>query len=111
MKINPEELTKRYYTIGEVAGMFDESTSLLRYWETIFRELKPRKDKGGIRRYTSKDISLINDIYQLVKKKGYTLEGAKEGLKKFKNLRKIKTELTGIRKDLEKLKTRINPGE
>ena len=80
--LNPEELTKRYYSIGEVAKMFEESPSLLRYWESIFTDLNPKKRSNGIRQYTVKDIQLIEEIHLLVKGKGlYTLEGAKEGLK------------------------------
>ena len=105
--LNPEELTKRYYSIGEVAKMFDESPSLLRYWESIFSDLNPKKRSNGIRQYTVKDIQLIEEIHLLVKGKGYTLEGAKEGLKTRRNLRKIKTELEDIKSSLVKLKTKL----
>jgi len=106
--LNPDTLTKRYYTVGEVATLFGESASLLRYWESIFSEIKPRKDKSGIRRFTKKDILVLDDIHDLVKVKGYTLEGAKEGLKKLKNLRKIKAELLSLKSDLEALKKEIS---
>ncbi len=102
--LDPDTLTKRYYTIGEVSKMFGESTSLLRYWETMFNELKPKKDKSGIRRYVKKDILILKDIYHLVKNQGHTLEGAKEGLKKIKNLKKIKEELLSLKKNMIKLK-------
>lgn len=102
--IDPNSLTKRYYTIGEVSELFNESTSLLRYWESMFKELKPKKDKGGIRRHTQKDILLINDIYRLVKQKGYTLEGAKDGLKSQKNLKNLRQELISLKNSLLKLK-------
>lgn len=72
---------KRYYTIGEVAEMFDVNTSLLRYWETEFSLLKPRKNSQGKRLYIQNDIENVRLIYNLVKERGYTLEGAKKKLK------------------------------
>ena len=80
MDIN--HLTKLYYTIGEVAEMFDVSTSLLRYWETQFSSIKPKKDRSGNRRYQKKDIQNIALIHELVKVQGFTLEGAKNHLSK-----------------------------
>ncbi|MGA0232496.1 MAG: MerR family DNA-binding transcriptional regulator, partial [Saprospiraceae bacterium] len=47
--MNPQNITKRYYKIGEVAEMFDVATSLIRYWESEFKQLKPLKSKSGIR--------------------------------------------------------------
>jgi len=61
--------------------MFDVSTSLLRFWEKEFSKLKPKKNRRGDRQYTKKDIEMVYDLYQLIKVKGYTLEGAKKSLK------------------------------
>ena len=79
--INPSTLTKLYYTIGEVAEMFDVNTSLIRFWEKEFGFVQPKKNKKGNRMFTPKDIVNFNKIYQLVKTNGYTLEGAKRALK------------------------------
>jgi len=79
--IDNRELTKLYYSIGEVAEMFDVSTSLIRYWETEFKNLKPQKSKRGDRKFTVKDIKELEKIYTLVKEKGYTLLGAQKELK------------------------------
>ncbi len=73
-----EEIRKIYYTIGEVAEKFTVTASLLRFWESEFPMLKPKKNKKGDRRYTEKDLEVIQTIYHLVKEKGYTLQGAKE---------------------------------
>lgn len=78
--IELDGLNKLYYTIGEVADMFDVNTSLLRYWESEFGQLKPRKKKGGVRLYTKSDIAKIQDIYILLKKRGFTIHGAKKQL-------------------------------
>lgn len=75
------QLTKRYYTIGEVADMFDVSKSLIRYWEVEFDFLKPYKNSKGDRRFTIQNIEQFAQIYQLVKERGFTLEGARRALK------------------------------
>jgi DNA-binding transcriptional MerR regulator len=76
-----KEIEKLYYSIGEVAEMFNVSKSLIRFWETEFDILKPRKSQKGNRLFTKKDIENLRVIYYLVKEKGYTLEGARMKLK------------------------------
>lgn len=111
MKIDPASLTKRYYSIGELADMFDVNTSLLRYWETVFTELKPDKSRGGKRKYVKEEVLLINDIYTLVKGKGYTLEGARDALKTLHNLKQIKTELLAVKSQMMKLKSQLHDNQ
>lgn len=67
-----------YYSIGEVAEMFAVNTSLIRFWEKEFKQIKPKKNSKGNRLFTPKDILVIQQIYQLVKIEGFTLEGAKK---------------------------------
>lgn len=81
-KVNTDNLTKLYYSIGEVADMFEVNTSLIRFWEKEFPQLKPKKNKKGNRLFTVKDIDKLNSIYILVKEQGFTLDGAKSQLKK-----------------------------
>ena len=78
------ELNKLYYSIGEVAKMFDVNVSLIRYWEKEFSILKPKKNKKGNRLFTPKDIDNLHLIYHLVKERRLTLEGAKIKLKENK---------------------------
>ena len=79
----PEEITKRYYTIGEVAEMIGETHSLLRFWEKEFDAFfQPDKTQGGTRKYHTSDIETIRLIHYYVKTKGYTLKGAKDALRK-----------------------------
>ncbi|MBP5983027.1 MAG: MerR family transcriptional regulator [Fluviicola sp.] len=80
-KLEGIKLTKLYYSIGEVASIFDVNTSLIRFWEKEFSQIQPKKNKKGERLFTVKDIELFNKIYQLVKGEGYTLDGAKKALK------------------------------
>lgn len=75
------EIEKLYYSIGEVAEMFGVSKSLIRFWETEFEILKPRKSSKGNRLFTKKDIDNLKVIYHLVKEKGFTLDGARRKLK------------------------------
>ena len=76
---------KRYYSIGEVAKAFEVNTSLIRFWETTFDILKPKKNAKGNRKFTPEDIKNLQLIYHLVKEKGYTLVVAKAHLKVSKN--------------------------
>ena len=75
------EQKKLYYSIGEVSKMFNVSASLIRFWETEFDILKPRKNKKGNRLFSNKDIENLKLIYHLVKEKRYTIEGARNKLK------------------------------
>jgi DNA-binding transcriptional MerR regulator len=73
-------ITKLYYTIGEVAAMFDVNTSLIRFWEKEFEIIEPKKSKKGNRLFTQKDVENLKVIYHLVKERGFTLAGAKKKL-------------------------------
>ena len=77
---------KIFYSIGETAKIFNVNVSLIRYWEKEFSILKPKKNKKGNRLFTQKDIENLHLIYNLVKERGYTLEGAQKQLKSNKNL-------------------------
>ncbi len=81
MPYKEKEIEKLYYTISEVAAMFDVNASLIRFWEKEFAILKPKKNKKGNRLFTKEDIENLKLIYNLVKEKGYTLQGAKDKLK------------------------------
>jgi len=72
------KIEKVYYTIGEVAELFEVNASLIRFWEKEFNFLHPRKNKKGNRLFTKEDLNKLRIIYHLVKEKGYTLQGARE---------------------------------
>lgn len=85
MPYKEKPITKLYYSIGEVAKMFEVKTSLIRFWEKEFDILKPKKNKKGNRLFTQKDVDNLKVIYHLVKERGYTLEGAKKKLRENKD--------------------------
>lgn len=81
MPYKEKVIEKKYFSIGEVAGMLNVSTSLIRFWESEFDIIKPKKNRKGNRQFTKEDINNVKLIYHLVKEKGYTLQGAKDLLK------------------------------
>lgn len=70
-------MEKLYYSISEVAEMFNINQSNLRFWEKEFKQLKPKRNKGNTRFYTNEDIQTIKNIIFLVEEKKLTLDGAK----------------------------------
>ena len=97
---NQDEL-KRYYSISEVAEMFDVSKSLIRFWESEFDILRPHKNSKGDRRFTPQNIEQLQTIYNLVKERGFTLEGAKKEIRQQKARLKQKQQMTERLKDLK----------
>ena len=116
--IDPATLTKRYYKIGEVADMFQVATSLIRYWESEFPQLKPMKGKSGMRRYQKEDVLMLDRIYTLVKLKGFKIKGAIKELEKKgdhdmststgkEGLKKVRNELVQLKIELQNLKSTL----
>ena len=94
------KIEKLYYTIGEVAELLDESTSLVRFWAQKFPEfIKPARNKKGNRLFTADDVANFKVIYHLVKERGMTLDGA---------LKRMKDNKDGIDKSVEVISTLTN---
>lgn len=102
---------KRYYKIGEVATAFHVNTSLVRFWEKEFDIIKPKKNAKGNRLFTPDDISNFKLIFNLVKERGFTLEGAKQKLKKNPDAtifnHEIITRLEAVKAELLKIKNHL----
>lgn len=102
-----KEFDKLYYKIRDVASFLDENASTLRYWETEFPEIKPKRGEKGARLYTSKDIENLRIVKYLLRTKGMKIEAAREQLQK--NSRNLTTriealnELNLLKADLEEL--------
>lgn len=78
MPYKEKEIEKKYYTIGEVAEELGVATSLIRFWEGEFDNIKPKKNRKGNRQFTVEDLRNVKLIFHLVKEKGYTLQGARD---------------------------------
>ena len=102
---------KRYYSIGEVAKAFGVNASLIRFWDSEFDILKPKKNAKGNRMFTPEDVKNLQLIFHLVKERGFTLEGAKthlkEGQKKTLDKFEIISKLEGIKSELTTIKNNI----
>jgi DNA-binding transcriptional MerR regulator len=112
MPYKDQKVEKLFYSIGEVAEMFNVNTSLIRFWEREFDIIKPKKNKKGNRLFTKEDIDNFHIIYHLVKEKGMTLRGAQKKLKEnredtINNLEVIKS-LNNIKKLLLDIKEEMN---
>ena len=91
---------KRYFTIGEVSELCDVKPHVLRYWETEFDILQPRKNRKGDRFFRPIDVKNLLLIYDLLRRRKFTIEGAKDYLK---NARRAEEKFEMIR-SLEKIK-------
>jgi DNA-binding transcriptional MerR regulator len=103
IQIPPDEILfqKQYYSIGEVAKWFRVNQSLIRYWETEFDILQPRKNRKGDRFFRPVDVKNLLLIHDLLRRRKFTLEGAKEFLK---HSSKVDEKFEMIQ-SLEKIKT------
>jgi DNA-binding transcriptional MerR regulator len=106
IQIPPDEILfqKQYYSIGEVSKWFRVNQSLIRYWETEFDILEPRKNRKGDRFFRPIDVKNLVLIHDLLRRRKFTIEGAKEFLKKNKKV----DEKFKMIKSLEKIKGFFN---
>jgi len=102
---------KRYYKIGEVAKAFQVNTSLIRFWEKEFDIIKPKKNAKGNRLFTKEDVNNFKLIFSLVKERGFTLDGAKQKLKKnpesIFDTQEIINRLETVKAELIKIKNQL----
>lgn len=117
MTFKKNKNNRLYFSIKEVAQMFDVQDSTLRFWEKEFDIIHPRKTGKGTRFYRQEDIDAIRLIYHLVKERGMTLAGARQKLKEnpettirqeeiVNRLKQIKEELLAMKAAFEALETR-----
>ena len=102
---------KLYFSIGEIAKAFDVNASLIRFWDSEFDILKPKKNAKGNRMFTQEDVKNLQLIFHLLKERGFTLEGArthlKEGQKKTLDKFEIISKLETIRVQLCNIKNEL----
>ena len=105
---------KLFYSMGEVAEMFDVNASLIRHWESQFSVIRPKRNKKGNRLFSPRDVENLKLIYHLVKERGMTLEGAKKAFRQqpaeggmerdaelMERLQRIRALLVEVREDLK----------
>ena len=106
------ELDKKFYKIGDVSEILGIPESTLRYWETQFTIIRPKRNKKNIRYYTPNDIEIISKVYYLVKEKGLKLDAAqaqirhnRDGVDKrfdaIEQLKDIKQQLQSFQQSLD----------
>jgi DNA-binding transcriptional MerR regulator len=87
--------------------MFNVAPSLIRFWESEFELIQPKKNRKGNRQFTKEDIDNVRTIYHLVKEKGFTLQGAKEMLRNDSQAVKDKMEMIGSLKRVRQFLTEV----
>ena len=105
-------MEKYFYTIGEVAGILGESTSLVRFWANEFPKfIHPQRNAKGNRLSSKDDVETFKHIHLLVKVEGLTLEGAAKRLrgerKDVINKTKVLESLKGIRQQLAEIRAEL----
>lgn len=110
--LNTNKNLKLYYSISEVAQMFGVTETLLRYWETVFPTLNPKKVGRGVRQYSEQDIEAVRLIFHLVKEQGMTISGAREAIRHSKDGTTSRMEiihrLESVRDKLQELNKELN---
>jgi DNA-binding transcriptional MerR regulator len=113
MALNLNKNLKLYYSIKEVAEMFDLNESTLRYWETEFPYLRPKTlGQSNVRQYSEKDIEQIRLIHNLVKVRGFKLAAAKKIINANRDgsdrKAEVLTKLIGVKQELQSLKRQLD---
>ena len=111
MPYKEREISKLYYTMGEVTEMFNVNASQIRFYEREFDIIQPKKNKKGNRLFSPEDVENLKIIFHLVKEKGFTLQGAKEHLKgnrtEIKENQKVIDSLEKLKKFLLEVKEQL----
>ena len=110
--LNTNKKVKLYYSISEVAQKFGVTETLLRYWEKEFPNIHPEKGGRGIRQYSQEDVDQVELVYNLVKVRGLTLQGARDAIKskgvKVKSQIDVINRLTHVRNELQAISKELN---
>ena len=97
-------MDKLFYKIGEVAKLANLPPYVLRFWESEFPSLRPKKNTGGQRTYSKKEVDLVLEIKRLLHKEGWTISGAKKMLQTRKPIKELPEGTLGeVKKELEEL--------
>ncbi|MEX2601052.1 MAG: MerR family transcriptional regulator [Balneolaceae bacterium] len=98
-------MKKLYYSIGEVSEITSIEQHVLRYWETVFDELKPRKNKAGNRIYKEEDLTVILKLKELIQKQKYSTAGAKKVLEEGRSAEDSQNKIQPeVKRDLQEIR-------
>lgn len=100
-------MKKLYYSIGEVSEITSVDAHVLRYWESVFKDLHPKKNKAGNRVYKEEDIEVVLKLKELIKEKKYSTEGAKQVLEGDGDEQKNEIPIS-LKKDLKEIRLFLN---
>ena len=100
-------MEKLYYSIGEVSERIGHEPHVLRYWEQEFEVLSPRKNRAGRRIYTEEDVEVVERIRHLLKDEKYTIEGARQAIRRDDEREALKDDLRSLRSFLTELRDQI----
>ena len=110
-KVSSDDDLKRYYSIGEVAKKLGVNTSLIRFWENEFSHIKPNKNSRGDRRFTKENIAQLQQVFHLVRERGFTLDGARKEIASAErpgaDKRQVLDRLNEVRSKLSALRDRL----
>lgn len=98
------QLKKLYYSISEAADLTGVPAHVLRYWESEFPQLHPKKGRGGNRLYTENDLALLSKIQNLLHSKKFTIAGARKQLDSGSDEVTVSVQTTGV---LEEVKNEL----
>jgi DNA-binding transcriptional MerR regulator len=84
--VSDQKVKKLYYSISEVSQITSLKAYVLRYWETEFAELRPKKNRAGSRTYNLDDIKLVFLIKRLLYEEKYTIDGARQRLQQLRRV-------------------------
>lgn len=101
-------MKKLYYSIGQVSELTSVDPHVLRYWETVFKELHPKKNKAGNRVYKEEDIEVVLKLKELVQDKKYSTKGAQQVLEDEDENDDKRTIPISVKKDLQEIKVFLN---
>ncbi|KPP96062.1 MAG: MerR family transcriptional regulator [Bacteroidetes bacterium HLUCCA01] len=97
-------MKKLYYSIGEVSKLADVKPHVLRYWESLFPELKPQKNKAGKRTYTEQDLEVVLRLKDLIKDQKFSTAGARKAYKKNPGEPEVASLPVGVRRELSEIR-------
>jgi DNA-binding transcriptional MerR regulator len=101
------DMEKLYYSIGEVSERIGHEPHVLRYWEQEFEVLSPRKNRAGRRIYTEEDVEVVERIRHLLKDEKYTIEGARQAIRRDSDRHALKEDLRSLRSFLTELRDQL----